>query len=167
VTYRQPTGFTLVELMLYVALSGFVLMSVVGVFTMSIQLRARTSARQEVNEQGDAALQTITQLIRDGYSVDIPVYASTTSQLSLSSKDAALHPTTVILVSGLLEAKEGTVSPVNLTSRRVIASNLSFANISQSTTASAVRVVFTLSYASQGASEYQYQRTFSATVSIR
>ncbi len=136
-------GFTLIELLLYVGIVGAIIFSVAGFLSLLMQSRVKNQTIAEVEQQGVAVMQIITQAGRNASAVDF------TNSYDLSG--GAIRDNTIAL-----------------TNSRVVASGLSFQNLSRTGTHGTVRIQFTLTSVNpSGRNEYDYNKTFYATATLR
>jgi Tfp pilus assembly protein PilW len=94
--YVQPLhqrGYTLIELLLYVAIVGALLTSVTYFFGTVTDARVKNQTILEVNEQGAAVMDYITQTIRNATSVTAPAIGVSGASLTLVVPTGALSPT--------------------------------------------------------------------------
>ena len=161
-------GFTLVELILYVGISSFLLFSLAAFFPLLISARVKNQTINEVNHGGIQAMQIITQTIRNAKSISTPSLGNSSSSLSVITMDSNLSPTLFDLAGGALRIKEGTGSYLSITNSKVIASSLLFKNTSASSTGGgSIDVSFTISRInSSGSNEYELSKTFNSSVSF-
>jgi Tfp pilus assembly protein PilW len=161
-------GFTLLELVLYVSIASLVLMSTTGFFYLILQSQVKNQTVADVEQQGQSAMEVITQTIRNATGVNSPGIGASTSALSLANNDGAKDPTVFDLANGALEIKEGTASPINLTSDKVVVSNISFQNLSRSPANNSIRIRFTISHVNPGNKfEYDFSQSFYTTANTR
>lgn len=166
-TSRQA-GYTLIELLLYIAMIGILLSAVVAFFGMTTDARVKNQSITEVNEQATYVMDYITQTVRNASSITSPAISASGSSLTLAVPTANLSPTVFSLVSGVLQVKEGTAAAVPLTSSKVQVSAFTITNLGRSGTSGIVKISFTLNrLTSPSLNEYDYQRTFTTSVGIR
>lgn len=161
-------GFTLLELVLSIALISL-LVGVVSIFFVTMT-RAQTKNQTilEVEEQGIAAMQMITQTIRNAASINTPASGLSAASLSLAVSDTAKNPTIFDISETTLRIKEGSTSPIPLINSRIVISELTFQNLSAPGTSGTVRATFTLSYVNpNNTSEYDYSKTFIGSASLK
>lgn len=165
---KSEDGFSLIELLLYMTLASVILL-VVSVFSFSlIQARIKNQTVAEVEQQGIQVMQTFTQTIRNAEGITVPGQGGSGNTLTLDVVTAGDDPTTFSDVSGVIQMTEGTNPTVDLTSSRVIASNLTFENLSRDNTPGTVRISFTLTHINDGGrNEYDYEKTFTGSASLR
>lgn len=164
----KQLGFTLVEILLYIAISA-TLISIISFFIVnSLQSRVKNQVIAEVNSEGIFVSQVISQTIRNAQTINSPAVGISSSSLSLNVNDAVLNPTVFDLSSSRIRLTEGVSASINLTSSKIIVSNLTFQNLSRSNTPGLIKFAFTLTYInSSGRNEYDFSKTFYATASLR
>lgn len=91
-TYNQK-GFTLIELLLYIAIIGVVLGSAALYFGVVVESRVKNQSIVEVEQQGQLAMEHITQAIRNATAVTSPAAGSSAASLSLTVPTGSLSPT--------------------------------------------------------------------------
>jgi len=136
-------GFTLIELLLYVSIVGAIIFSIAGFLSLLMQSRVKNQAIAEVEQQGIQAMQVITQTGRNAADVNFT--------------------TAFDLFGGTMRQ-----DAIPLTNSRVVASNLTFQNLSRTGTPGTVRVQFTLTHINpSGRNEYDFNKTFYGSASLR
>lgn len=91
-TNRQA-GYTLIELLLYVAIIGSLLASITFFFGIVVDARIKNQSVSEVNDQGMALMDTITQTIHNANSITAPTIGTNGSSLTLAVPTGSLSPT--------------------------------------------------------------------------
>lgn len=165
---NNQSGFTLIELALYSVITALILISVTTMFNVMVSAQVKSQSINEVNQQGTAAMDMITQTIRTASSVTSPAAGVTAAQTTVAVPTAALSPT-IIDVSGsnALEIKEGTGAAVPLTNSLVTVSSFSVQNLSGAGAKGDLRISFTLSRVNNsGRNEYTYQKTFVSSAGL-
>ncbi len=137
-------GFSLIEALLYVAIFSTFILGIAGFSSNLLAVRSRTQALLEVNEQGAAALRVIAQTLRNASLVNSPIPGNAGSSLSLVTADLATSPTVFSEDGGVLSVSEGSGNPIALTNNKVIASDVSFLNLSNPGTPNIVKIRFVL-----------------------
>ena len=167
-----PNAFTLVELLIYVAIIGGVASTFI-LYTLSIaQSRAKTYVAEEVQSNTSMAIELIGQRIRTASGVNLgdSVFDVHPGRLSLTMLDAQKNPTVIdIDANGALQIKEGLAgSYVPITSSKVQATNLVFTNLSGGSSRENIRVDISVAYNnSSGDVEYNYSQSTHTAVSVR
>jgi Tfp pilus assembly protein PilW len=158
-------GFTLIEMLLYVAASSFFLLTIVTFFSFVISTQSKNQMVQEVNQQGVFIIEHLTQAIRKASDSNTPAYGASSSLLSLSTNSSSTNPTVFYVSNGVMYVQEGTSTSVALSNTKVSIKNLSFLNTSASTTQSGtIQVQFTISTAGASSSqEHFYEKEFTAS----
>ncbi|MFA5125034.1 MAG: prepilin-type N-terminal cleavage/methylation domain-containing protein [Patescibacteria group bacterium] len=159
ITNRQ--GFTLIELLLYLAIASVILLSVSVFLSLILQSRVKNQTIAEVEQQGLEAMHAITQTIRNSSSVTVPIVGGSSVTLILAVPLPEKSPTVFDLSGGALRIIEGANGAVVLTNNRVTISNLSFTNLSSTSSKDIIRVQFILKHLNPGSrNEYDYQKKF-------
>jgi type II secretory pathway pseudopilin PulG len=165
---NKTAGYTLIELLLYISLTGILLVSLTVFFGMSVDARIKTQSVTEVNQQGASAMDYLQQTVRNATSISAPAAAATTASLTVVVPTASLSPTVFNVNGTILQVKEGAAAAIPLTNDDVQITNLTFTNLTRSGTDGAVRISFTVSRTNIGGrNEYDYSKTFTTTVAIR
>ena len=150
----QNKGFTLVETLIYIAIISGVLAAFVS-FALNIsEARTKTYVAEEVQANARVALETIVQKIRSaaGLNIGTSVFNTDPGVLSLMMNNSSLNPTVINLSStdGSLQIKEGSDSPVAVTSNRVKITNLVFRNFTSVGARANVGIELTVAYVKIG-----------------
>ncbi len=96
---HRQSGYTLIELLLYVAMVGGLLTSVIFFYSTTIDARVKNQSIVEVNDQGAALMDYITQTIRNATSITSPTTGASATSLTLAVPTGSLSPT-VFSLSG-------------------------------------------------------------------
>lgn len=165
---NRKTGFTLVELLLYVGISSTLLLVTSLFLGMMLEARVKNQTISEVEGQGAQVMQTITQNIRNAQNITSPSVGASGASLTLDVVNIARDPTIFDLASGVVRIKEGSGAYIPLTNSHVVVSGLNFANLSRPSTPGVVRVSFTVTYVNpEGRKEYDFSQTFYSSTSLR
>jgi prepilin-type N-terminal cleavage/methylation domain-containing protein len=165
---NDNSGFTLIELLLYIAIVGSLLVAISMFLAVSVDARVKSQSVSEVNKQGTAATEYITQTIRNANTITAPAAAASGSSLTLTVPASGLNPTVFDLSAGVLRVKEGASAAVPLTNGKVQVTNLTFTNLSRSGTNGIVRISLTVSRINpSGKNEYDYHKTFVTSAVLR
>ena len=144
---KNKKGFTLVELIIYVAILSMFIFSIVAFLNVMTNSRINNQIVLEVNNQGDQVIKTITQSIRNATLINSPSASSMNTSLSLETSIPGTNPTVFSISGGVLYMTEGSGSAVALTNNKVVIGNLEFSNLSQPSTSGTIKVRFTLTSA--------------------
>ncbi len=165
------SGFTLIELLLYTAIVSTLLIAITGFFAITAESRIKNQSISEVNQQGAALMDTITQAVRNANSITTPIAGTSGSSITLAMPTADVHPTIFDLSGGSpssLQIKEGVGAVLPLSNNKVTVSGLSFKNLTRPGTPGVVQISFTVARSSQSVkNEYDYQKTFTSTAALR
>jgi len=168
--YRLSTkrGFTLIELLLYISISGVIFLTGSILLFLILQSRVKNQTVAEVEQQGIQVLQLISQAIRNAENINSPLAGSSSSSISIDVISAPNDPTIFDLSTGVVRITEGAGSPISITSTSVVASDLTFENLSRTDTPGVIRIQFTLARTVlTGRNEYDYSKTFYGSASLR
>lgn len=167
ITRSNHSGYTLIELLLYVVIVGSFLIALSSFFITSTEARVKGESIAEVNDQGIAVMDHITQTIRNGSAITSPAAAASASALTITVPTSSLSPTIFSVSNGALQVKEGTAAAVALTNSNVQVSNVTFKNLTRSGTSGIVQISFTLTRVNNGGrTEFDYQKTFTSSAEI-
>ena len=165
---RQQTGYTLIELLLYVAMIGILLSAVAYFFGAAAEARVKNQTVTEVDSQGTYVMDYITETIRNATSITSPTVGTSGTSLTVAVPTASLSPTIFNLSGTTLQVKEGTAAAVALTSDDMQVTSFTVKNLSRSGTTGIVQISFTLNRVNpSGRAEYDYSRTFTTSVGVR
>lgn len=168
-TYKNSKpGFSLLEIILYTALASFILVALTLFLGSILEARIKNQTIAEVEQQGIQIMQQITQDIRNAGIINSPSQGISSSFLSIDGTVPANNPAVFDLADNAVTVREGFGQTIRMTSQRIIASNLTFQNLSRTGTPGIIRISFTLSNVNpNGRNEYEYTKTFSTSVSLR
>jgi Tfp pilus assembly protein PilW len=167
-TNVDQKGFTLVEVLLYLTIAG-TMFFVISLFLFTLlEARVKQQTISEVEQQGQQVMQLITRTIRNAQAVTAPLAGTSASSISIHVTEPTDSPTVVDISGATIRMFEGAGPAIPLTNDRIVASGLTFENLTQNDTPGSIRIQFTLSHENpEGRNEYTYQKTFYATASLR
>ena len=165
---NKNKGFSLIELLLYIALASVILIAVSYFIIMVLQARVKNQTINEVTSQGISAMQMIRQTIKNAESINNPAKGSSASSASIDVYTQANDPTVFDVSNGALRIKEGSADAINLTNARVTVSDLSFTNVSKTERLKSIKIQFTVTHINPAnKNEYNYHETFYETINIK
>ncbi|MCA9387437.1 MAG: prepilin-type N-terminal cleavage/methylation domain-containing protein [Candidatus Andersenbacteria bacterium] len=165
---KREQGFTLLEVLLGIAIAAFVIAALTGLLVLLLQSRERNAVVAEVEQQGEYALALVLQEARNADAFLLPVSGQTATSLSVDVEDASLDPLRFYVEEGVLKMQEGTGDSVALTNDRVTVSSLSVRNLAADSSPGTVRVSFELEYVSSSdVQSYAYTSTFAGSATLR
>lgn len=166
---KSQKGFSLVEMLLYVAISSIMLLSLSLLLSFLLSGRIKNQSITDVNQQGLQVMQLVTQTIRNARSVDAPAIGATSTSLSLTMPDPLLSPTVFDISNGVIRIKEGSSAVIPLTNSHVTISSFLFHNISAtSSTDRIVRLSFRIDHTNpSGRNENSFTKTFTGSATLR
>ncbi|KKR10536.1 MAG: hypothetical protein UT39_C0018G0009 [Candidatus Woesebacteria bacterium GW2011_GWA1_39_21] len=167
---KLKRGFTLIEMILYIAIVSIFLTGLVYFTWDLIYGRLKSYIQQEVNQNIRFASARIIYEIRNAKSVNSPTSGSSET-LSLTMSDVNRNPTIIDVANGRLRIGYGssgtcpTSNPCYLTSNKVSLSELSFSNLTKD---GSKNIKFTLTVSSFGdREELNKSETFESAVELR
>ena len=153
-------GFSLIEVILYIALSTalLILLSSIFVWVVNSNLTSRTA--RDLEAEGLRVLQTMVNAIRNGHEINFPAVGNASSTLIIKNSSNALDITNFTLKDARIFVSEDGGSLIAITSRNVMAADLNFINVSKAGTTGAITVQFKISNRNQ-------ERKFYVSASLR
>ncbi len=166
---KSLKGLSLIEMLLYVAISSIILLSLSLFLTFILGQRVKNQSIADVNQQGLQVMQLITQTIRNARSIDFPSIGATSSSLSMTMSDPLLSPTIFDIVGGVVRIKEGSNAIIPLTNSHVSVSSLLFQNISSTSSVDRIiRMSFTIDHINiNGRNENSFSKSFTGSATLR
>jgi type II secretory pathway component PulJ len=171
-THQHQTGFTLIEVLLYITIFAMIVGAIVGLAILTVSQRQKSEVITGVNYQGEAAMGLIVQDIHEATKITAPALGASANSLTLVMPTSSVNPTIFSSYNDgsttHLEISQGSPSVNNyLTNSHVIMSNLTFTNEGLSGTNGSILVSFTLTYTSgSNLEEYNFQKTFTGAASV-
>lgn len=164
-------GFTMIEMLIYVAIVGGILSSFVSFAISLSNSRNKTYAIQEVQANAREALNIVTQKIRSasGINANGSVFGLDPGYLSLVMPSAAVNPTIISLNhdNGVIEIKEGLSASTTIMADEVKVANLIFTNLTDGNREN-VRINMTVEYDNPNNDpDFAYTQTLQTAVSVR
>jgi len=136
---KNINAFTLIELLIYVAIFAIVAGLFTSILLTVTRVNQRESSSVEVTSQLNFIMQRLQQLVRESSNIDISA-GITTSTLKLRMKNTVKDPTCLSLISGVIKLAEGpdpanpnncTSTASDLTSDRVIVDTFNLQKFTQ------------------------------------
>lgn len=166
--FKIRRGFTLVEMILYVAIVSIFVTAMIEFALNIVYGRVKSYTQQEVNQNMRLAGKRINFEIRNATGVN----SVSASSVNLAVSDSARNPTVIGLNGGRLTIGYGvsgscpTTAPCNLTSNLVNVSNLTFSDLSVSPFSTNIRFSITIE-SSGSVIEQQYPETYAGAAELR
>jgi prepilin-type N-terminal cleavage/methylation domain-containing protein len=168
-------GFTLFEMLIYIAVLSSVILAVSSFFLWIVRSNVKAKAMREVSNNARRAMEILTLEIKEAKSVYEPTSVFSTSSGQLSLETTKYLPADELQTyidffrceKRLCLKKEGQ-DPVALTSDNVEVNNLEFNQIATTSTAPSIRIGLTIDYKAPAEKpEYRASINTTSTVSIR
>lgn len=141
VAATRQTGFTFIELLLYVGMVTLVLTALVPFALSVIGGSEKSSSQQDLYAQARFFSERLKGEIRNAAGIN----SVTTNSISLVETDSAKNPTVIDLASGTVRIKQGSGATVNLHSNKTTITGFAFTNYSSADSKSKhIGFIFTL-----------------------
>lgn len=164
----QPSaGFTLLEIMVSLAILSGIIFGTVALFGAITAARAKTLSAQEVNANAQVAFEGMAYRIRGASSIN---NASSTfgvhpGILSLATTEASKNPTVFQVSNGRIEIRESSLPPEHITAAQTQITNLVFTQLLYPGSSGGVRIDLTLSYRNPSSDpNYEFSQSYQKTV---
>lgn len=159
-------------MLLYIAIFSLIIGSILSVAMSIADQRIQNQVTQEVDYQGNMAINSITQNLRNANSINNPSPSNTSSSLSFNTPIASNNPSIydVVMDQGVnrLRLRTGVSLSEYLTNTRVSISNLSFTNQAISGGRDSIYISFTLTYHNPtNKPQLSYQKNFYGVTTLR
>lgn len=164
---NKINGFTLVEVIIYVAIFSIFVGSLASFSNLINSSRTNNQITLEVNNQGNQAVRVITQSIRNATAINSPTVGTNSSSLSINTTTPSKNPTVFSVSGGILYITEGVSAQVALTNNKVSVQNLSFNNLSKPSTSGSIQIRFTLNNAILNSSSINRSVDFYGSATIK
>lgn len=146
-------GFTLIELILYVAIVTIMLSALTPMALNVIKGGVQSSTQQELYSQARYVSERIKYEIRNANGIN----SLTATAISLAKTDAAVNPTVIFLTSGKITITQGVSAAVNLNSNDTTITSITFTDYTSSNNKTKnIGFVFTIDDA-YGSSQTEFQ----------
>ena len=160
---QSRKGYTLVELLVFLAISAVALVAFIGILVVVVRIQVQQSSSGSVQQESAALLQQLQYYVQNSSLVNIPI-DTPTSTLSLRMSSSTLDPTTITVNgNGTVFLQEGSATSTPLTSSRVVVSNLSFVRHVNLSSKDTVSISFTMAFNTQNIQQI-FSRSFQTAV---
>jgi hypothetical protein len=165
---KRYNALSLVELLLYIAISAVILISVTQLVGVIYQSQIKSKTIEEVNQQGAYLMQQITDNVRNSSTITTPTRGNASNTLVFNSYDVTKGTVTYSISANKLFVTEGGNPAVQLSSNKVNITNFTITNASQASTDGNVRIQITISHINpDNRNEFSYQKTYYGSASTR
>jgi len=166
---KHTEAFTLVELILYVALLSIITTALISFAWSVIYSRVRTQVDQEIDRNLRLVSDKLTAEVAKGSTVS----AVTASSLTVASPHTSRTPVTFDLASGRVRFGVGTAgscpatSPCPLTSNSVTVTNLTFTDLAATNSANIRYSITITGSVTSNRAEYSNSQTLTGTLELK
>lgn len=162
-------GTTILEFLLYIAIVGLVLVTVVRFMADFSSSQAKAAALAEASHNARFALSRIEAELREASDLNVgsTVFDVHPGTLSLATASAPANPTVFAIVNGALTVQQGAGLALPLTNSRVEVTSFVLRDVSVAGRTRAVRITLTLRHRNTGnLSEFDAETTVETTVRV-
>ncbi|MDD4628778.1 MAG: prepilin-type N-terminal cleavage/methylation domain-containing protein [Candidatus Peribacteraceae bacterium] len=135
-------GFTLIELIIYIAISAIVVVTLLNVMITVLGVREKTTVRAEVQQNLRYAMDRINATAHDaiGLNTGASTFGSASGVLSFAMTGSTLNPTIFSLSGAQIYIKQGASSAAAITAPGVLVDQFLLTNLSAAGTPATVKV---------------------------
>lgn len=163
---KNKKGFTLIEVIIYVAILGIIVVSFVSFVLAISSVRNKSYVVSEVNSNLRIAMDLISQKIRSAEAVTSPLSGAVSTSLELDMPNP--EPTTVFaLQDGVLHLTEDIITENMITNPEINITELKFTNLGASGKRDSLRIEMAAEYRNAGSRDFQYSNSLKTTVNLR
>lgn len=174
-TLKNGGGFTLIEILVYIAVLAMIILAVSSFFLWTNRLNTKGKAMREALDNARSAMEKMSYEIKEAKSIYTPtsVFSASSGQISLETKkylpegEIATFVDFYICENQLCFKKEG-IDPIALTSDRVEIKNLELNLVATTSTLPSIQINLKVDYKNpKNRPELQASANLSSTVSLR
>jgi len=163
--YGRNSGYTYIEVLLYVFMTGVVITILIGMFIQFLEIENRSTSIEEVETQGRNAMLILAQDIRGSKVVNTPTSGQEVNSITLNSYVNTRNPIIYNIASGRLGITESSQPRINITSQKVEVTDLKF---TRTASGKAITIFLKLRSVSSGVrGNFVYAKTFETVVYLR
>jgi prepilin-type N-terminal cleavage/methylation domain-containing protein len=166
---KNKKGMTLVETLVAIAIMSLLMLSVVSLLTSTAKSEKRNRVITEVEYQASAIMYEIAQSARNASAITSPVVGASSTSLTLALASIPAEDPTIFSTStnSIIVSKGGGADKI-LSGNNVEITNLTFTNISATSTKGAVRISLSLQAVNPGNKpELAYSTNRTTTITLR
>lgn len=144
--FQKKQGFTLLELLIFIAIFTIVMVIFFNVLISMSRVQVRTIASSEVNQQSQFLISTIQRYVESSSLIELPANIST-STLKIRMPKSSDDPIYIYLSNNVVYLKQtDSGTPQALTTSKVNVTNLTFIKKSNPNAKDSVSVFITMEY---------------------
>ncbi|MFH0890960.1 MAG: type II secretion system protein [Candidatus Liptonbacteria bacterium] len=126
-------GFTLLEMVIYIAIFSITIMLVIVVFYRMMDSQDRNRGRLEVETEANFLMQKIRWAVNDTQSISLPAAGATSTQLTVTKTGYAQNPISFRLASSTLQISQGGGEYLTLSSQKTRVNSAVFEHLASTT----------------------------------
>lgn len=163
---KNKKGFTLFEVIIYVAILGMIVVSFISFVLAISNVRTKSYVVSEVNSNLRIAMDLISQKIRSAEAVTSPLSGVVLASLELDMPNS--EPTIVFaLQDGVLYLTEDIITENAITNPEINITFLKFTNLGASGKRDSLQIEMVAEYRNANSQEYNYSNSLKTTVNLR
>ncbi len=143
-TLTNSHGFTLIEILLYMALSTIMVVLLAGIGANVFSGFVRAKAAEELQYNTQFVTEKIRNLASQAEAISDPGTGETSDTLTLTMSDISKNPTVIDVVDGRMRIQEGITAPQFISGANVDVSTLEFSNVTYDGAIGSLRVILHL-----------------------
>jgi len=165
---NKKPGFTLMEVILYLALIAIVVTVFSSLLYLIMSSKVKAQTIREVEFQGQLIIDNIDKSIKNSFSVNSPLPGNTQASLSLNTYQVVNNPTIYSLSSNQVNVQEASNPAISLNTSEYPVTNLTFTNVANTDSPDIIKIQFTISRQNpNNRQEFNYSKNFYGTISTR
>ncbi|GEM_PF-1930298 len=166
---KNRKGFTLIELVVYLALVSGILVTATSFAWNIINSRTKAFAVQEVAQNGRFISERLVQVVHQAMKIVEPQPGESSERLLLTMRESADDPTKFIFSDGRLFMARGDGEPLVMNSDQVFVKSLRFVNLSPSNAKSQnLKIIIELEHVNpENRQEWRAAEIFTTAVELR
>lgn len=158
-------GYTLIEIIIYIAILSIVLVITTIIIVMIIQTQNKVITIANANETTRISLKEITQNIEDGYQVELPNPGATQSNKLTVETDSTGDEISFYTQNGIIYSQYNSDTPLQVSSSNVFTYNLSFEE--EANSGISPTIFITLTEENVGSTGVKTSKTYETTATQR
>lgn len=160
---RSEHGFSLLELVIYIAIFAVSSTFLMAILTTITRIQVRQQSANQVNQQVSFISSAIRRFVQEASVIDMPAGVST-STLTLRTASSTTDPTVFYLASSTIYLREGTSTALALTDPKVLVDDFTAVKIENPGGRAIVEINLALSYDRDNKPGAKFSRTLQTAI---
>ncbi len=166
----QRSGFTLIELTIYIALTAIVVVALLKIMLTVIGSQEKTEMTSHVQQELRMTMDRMTYTARNAVSVNTgsSIFGASGGTLSLAMSGSSINPTVFFLSGSSIYSAEAGTNTGALTSSKILVDELQFTNLTATGASATVKIeVHGTDVVAGGDKTYEDEMGISTSVTLR